>query len=174
MKAGLFQRVLKLRHELGPLGMAGLALLIGAGLFLVLVQQPLQDKRDRLASALERQAGRAAGQNGSAGEKLAALSRLLEPKEGTTDALAKLYAIGQATGVVLQSGSYRESRAGSVERYEIKLPVAGSYGQIRDFLKRALTEIPTLSLDQISLKRENRNEGAVHAGLQLTLHRAAR
>jgi len=167
-------RILRLRHELGPVGMAGLALLVGAGLFLMLVLQPLQDKRERLAHALERQAGRAAAQGGNASEKVAAVQRLLEPKEATTDALAKLYAIGQATGVVLQSGSYRESRAGGVERYEIKLPVSGSYGQIRDFLKRALAEIPTLSLDQMSLKRENRKEGALNAELNLTLHRVAR
>ena len=39
-------------------------------------------------------------------------------------------------------------------RYEIVLPVAGSYAQIRDFLKRALAEIPVLSVDQLTLKRD--------------------
>jgi hypothetical protein len=50
------------------------------------------------------------------------------------------------------------------------LPVAGSYPQIREFLRRSLAEIPVLSLDQINLKRENRNDGAVNAELRLTLH----
>ena len=36
---------------------------------------------------------------------------------------------------------------------------------------RSLAEIPVLSLDQITLKRENRREGTVHAELRLTLHR---
>jgi hypothetical protein len=49
------------------------------------------------------------------------------------------------------------------------LPVAGSYGQIRDFLKRSLAEIPIMSLDQISLKRAERSD-AVQAELRLTLH----
>jgi hypothetical protein len=50
------------------------------------------------------------------------------------------------------------------------LPVAGSYSQLRDFLKRATSEIPVLSVDQMSLKRESRNDGALQAELHLTLH----
>ena len=57
-----------------------------------------------------------------------------------------------------------------MQRYEIVLPLTGSYTQMRDFLKRSLTEIPVLSLDQITLKRENRREGTVQAELRLTLH----
>jgi hypothetical protein len=52
-------------------------------------------------------------------------------------------------------------------RYEIMLPVSGSYPQIRDFLKRALTEIPVLSLDSISVKRSDQ---ALQAEMRLTLH----
>ena len=55
-------------------------------------------------------------------------------------------------------------------RYEIVLPVSGSYPQIRDFLRRSLDEVPVLSLDQLSLKRESRNDSAVHAELRMTLH----
>jgi hypothetical protein len=50
------------------------------------------------------------------------------------------------------------------------LPLTGSYAQMRDFLKRALAEIPVLSLDQMTLKRETRRDGAVQAELRLTLH----
>ena len=52
----------------------------------------------------------------------------------------------------------------------VVVPLTGSYTQMRDFLKRSLAEIPVLSLDQISLKRENRREGTVQAELRLTLH----
>jgi len=51
----------------------------------------------------------------------------------------------------------------------IALPVAGSYGQIRDFLKRSLAEIPILSVDQLTLKREGKNN-VVTAEMRLTLH----
>ena len=56
-------------------------------------------------------------------------------------------------------------------RYEIVLPVAGSYGQIRDFLKRALAEIPVMSVDQLTLKREGKQPTlALQAEMRLTLH----
>ena len=50
------------------------------------------------------------------------------------------------------------------------VPLTGSYTQMREFLKRSLAEVPVLSLDQISLKRENRRDGTVQAELRLTLH----
>ena len=75
----------------------------------------------------------------------------------------------------LKSASYRTQQTdGRIVRYEIVLPVAGSYAQIRDFLKRSLADIPLLSVDQLTLKRETRtegrNEGAIQAELRLTLH----
>ena len=104
-------------------------------------------------------------------EKVASVYEYLEKPEATTDWLAKLYAIGKATGVELQSANYKTQNAGGrLQRYEIVLPLTGSYTQMRDFLKRSLTEIPVLSLDQITLKRENRREGTVQAELRLTLH----
>ncbi|MNC99262.1 hypothetical protein D3C83_174870 [compost metagenome] len=72
----------------------------------------------------------------------------------------------------LRSAAYRTQAAGArLERYEIVLPVSGSYAQVRDFLKRALVEIPVLSLDQVSLKRESRNDARVQAELRLAIHR---
>jgi hypothetical protein len=160
----------RLRDELGATGLAALVLFIAAGAFMALVLQPM--KRDN--RVLEARAGishdLATVQNVNAAEKVASVYEYLEKPEGTTDWLAKLYAIGKASGVELQSASYKTQNAGRLQRYEIVLPLNGSYAQMRDFLKRSLAEIPVLSLDQISLKRENRREGAVQAELHLTLH----
>jgi hypothetical protein len=162
----MIKRVLDLRHELGALGTAALIMLAAAGVFFLMVLQPMQDERARLENALSKNTPKA-----GAPANLVAFYGFLESKDDTTDALAKLYAIGTATGVVLQSGSYRSQKAaGRLERYELALPVSGSYAQIRDFLNRALAEIPALSLDQMTLRRDGRNDAAVHAELRLTLH----
>jgi hypothetical protein len=50
------------------------------------------------------------------------------------------------------------------------LPVAGSYTQIRDFLKRSLAEVPVLSVDQLTLKRDGKNAHLIQAEMRLTLH----
>jgi len=160
----------RVRDELGAMGMASIVLFIGAALFMTLVLQPLKDKNRVLAAragAMSDAPSAAATPN----EKLAAVYQYLAKPEAATDWLAKLYAIGRATGVELQSASYKtQGAAGRLERYEMTIPLTGSYTQMRDFLKRALAEIPVLSLDQISLKRENRREGTVQAELHLTLH----
>ena len=164
------------RDELGASGMAALALLALAALFLALVLRPLEVRNAELASQLERQSARAgAGRGGqgaaAAASKLDTFYRYLGRGEAPTDWLAKLYGIASATGIEMQSATYKTEPAGQrMERYEIVLPVTGTYLQVRDFLKRALAEIPVLSLDQMRVKREARNEGVVQAELHLTLH----
>jgi len=166
------EKLLRLKDELGPAGLAGLALLAAAALFFALVLQPMQQQSRALQAALESRDGPASAGSAPAQAGAAGLYRFLERKEETTDWLAKLHAIGQASGVELRSATYRTQAAGTrLERYEIVLPVSGSYAQIRDFLKRALAEIPVLSLDQVSLRRESRNDSRVRAELRLALHR---
>lgn len=161
--------VADLKAQLGAPGLAGLALLAIVLGFYALVLQPLQGKARSVAAASAPQAG---SHGGEALERLGELYRYLERREETTDWLAKLHAIGKGTGVQLRSATYRTHAAGPrLERYEIVLPASGSYPQIRRFLKRALAEIPVLSLDQVSLRRESRSDNLVQAELRLTLHR---
>lgn len=166
------QRLPRLIAELGTLGLAAGAILAGVTLFFAFVLAPMQEKSRSLQSRLAATpayAGVSAAPAGS--EKLHSVYGYLAKGEETTDWLAKLYGIGAATGVELRSASYKSEQAGRLERYEIVLPLTGSYVQMRDFLRRSLAEIPVLSLDQISLKREGRREGAVQAEVRLTLHR---
>ena len=168
----LYRSFYRLRDELGITGLAALLLLAGAGVFFTLVLQPLKDKSQVLESRAGRVRDGAPAQTSNAADKVGAVYEYLKKPETTTDWLAKLYAIGSATGVELQSASYKtQTTPGTkLERYEIVVPLTGSYTQMRDFLKRSLAEIPVLSLDQISLKRESRREGTVQAELHLTLH----
>jgi Tfp pilus assembly protein PilO len=164
------QRLLVLRDQLGPAGLASLALLAAAVAFFALAVQPLEQKERALRAAIEGQAGGPQAQLGA--DRLAAFYRFLERKEETTDWLAKLHGIARASGVEVRSAAYRTQAAGArLERYEIVLPVSGSYAQVRDFLKRALVEIPVLSLDQVSLKRESRNDARLQVELRLAIHR---
>jgi hypothetical protein len=157
--------------KLSFLDKASLALLGLALAFSFLVVKPLQERSRLLAARVSPEAA------GDADAKVAELYRFLgAAKEGEeartpTDWLAKLYGIGRGTGIELQSARYATPQGGGrIERYEIVLPVTGTYGQIRDFLKRALAEIPVLSLDQMALKRDSRTDGTVSAELHLTLH----
>jgi hypothetical protein len=157
----------RLTDRIGATGLAGILLLAAAFVFSNLVINPLEARVGRLQEKASRKGP--AVQPGA--EKVSAVYQYLEKDEETTDWLAKLHGIGAATGVQLKSAAYRTQKTDArIVRYEIVLPVAGSYGQIRDFLKRSLAEIPVLSLDQLTLKREAKNDGQIHAEMRLTLH----
>ena len=174
MKMNLHQykeQALRLRRELGVAGVGALALLVAAAVFDKAAVEPLQKRAALLAEKVERAQPGAAARAGSASSKIDSFYSYLNRSETTTDWLAKLYGIGKGTGVELKSAAYRtQAAAGKIERYEITLPVTGSYAQMREFVRRALAEIPVLSLDQMTLKRETREDGAVQAELKLTLH----
>jgi len=132
---------------------------------------PLEARLQALKQQAALHAPAPAGAPQSSAEKVNAVYDFLRRDEQPTDWLAKLHAIGTATGVQLKSANYRTQQGeGPILRYEIVLPVAGSYAQIREFLRRSAAEIPVMSIDQVSLKRENRNEAALHAELRMTVH----
>ena len=159
----------KIFHRIGASGAAGIFLLAAALFFSNFVVRPLEQRNALLAS---RTGPAAKAQPGA--EKVAAVYEYLRQAEEPTDLLAKLHAIGAASGVQMKSASYKTHGTDArIVRYEIVLPVAGSYAQIRDFLKRSLAEIPVLSLDQVTLRRQEGGSSkgsAVNAEMRLTLH----
>lgn len=159
----------RLIERIGVTGVVAIALLAAALAFSNFSVRPLEE-RNALLKGRKVEAAAA-----PSGEKVAAVYQYLAKEESTTDWLAKLHGIGAATGVQFRSASYKTQAAeGRLVRYEIVLPVSGSYGQIRDFMKRALAEIPVMSVDQVTLRKENegrgRAGGALQADLRLTLH----
>ena len=159
----------RILDRIGVAGVAAIGLLAAALFFSNFMVRPLQEKNLSLTEAASR-SGRKADA-GQSGEKVAAVYAYLQKEEDTTDWLAKLHGIGTATGIQMRAATYRTQPAeGRIVRYEIVLPVSGSYGQIRDFLKRAVAEIPVMSIDQVTLKKEERKGGALQAEMRLTLH----
>src|ERR671935_1207383 len=114
----------RLRDELGAMGVAAIALFVGAALFMTLVLQPLKEKNRSLAARAATVSDAPASAGGAAADKLATVYDYLAKPEAATDWLAKLYAIGRATGVELHSASYKtQGAAGRLERYEMTIPL---------------------------------------------------
>jgi len=165
----------RFRGALGPVGLASLALIAGAIAFHLAVEQPLEHRRQALERQLAPLAQRAGADRGpSAGDAAAALARFYGFFDTGKDApaqLAQLYAIGRSAGVELRAAEYRVQKAGpQIVRYEIVLPLSAGYAQIRTFLRNALVQIPVLSLDRISIRKERGADGHVQADVRLTLH----
>jgi hypothetical protein len=171
-------KLLQIRQDLGALGVSAVLVLAGSVSFQLAVVGPLEDKARRLGDQLEARP-RAAAANGmktipgaSQTARVGEFYKFFDNGERIEDSLAKIYGIAGAAGLQLRAAEYRlsEPRA-RLERYEISLPVQGTYGQIRLFLETCLRELPTLSLDRTVLRRKNANDTRIEADIVLTLHR---
>jgi uncharacterized small protein (DUF1192 family) len=164
-------------RKIGMLGVAGLALLAAAAALQTYGVKPLEEKSALLQSRLARQAAQnrvsdaRLARDAAPAAKLAAFYRFFRTENKTTDWLARLDAIARASGVELSAADYKMEKTDShLSRYEIALPLSGSYAHIRIFLEKALEQIPVLSLDQISFRRKNAAESTVQAEARMTLH----
>jgi hypothetical protein len=169
--------VARVRAELGAAGVAGLALLAAALACFTLVLQPLEERRARLEARLERLAppppplGGVLRTGAAPAAQLAAFYGFLERGREPPEWLARLHALAREAGLALPAAEYRLHATGTpLERYEIVLPVSGTYAELRAFLEAALGEIPVLSLDGVSFTRERAEQARVRAELRLTLH----
>jgi hypothetical protein len=91
----------------------------------------------------------------------------------TPDQLEKLYAAAEASGIALEQGDYRpvSGKSDKLERYQITLPVRGSYTQIRKFIGRLLADLPAASLDGVSFQRQKISDTQVESQIKFTLYR---
>ena len=163
----------KLRAELGFVGIVSLGLIACGLAFQFSVLRPLDARRLSLEQRVTQSfvPGRGTQSEASSGLTLPRFYRFFESSDDAPTQLAKLHTIGKAAGLDLRSAQYKVDRSGPrMLRYEITLPLSGSYSQIRTFLKNALAEIPILSLDQVNLKKDRPGDGPVNADVRMTLH----
>ena len=163
-------------QELGAMAVAALATVIAAAAVLLLAVHPLERQLVRLegevrrAARADEQGPKLAGEQRAAA-KLAAFYGFFERGERSDAWLARLYGIASAAGLELRLGEYRLLEpSGRVERYQVTLPVSGTYAQIRAFLESSLAEVPIMSLDQVKFRRKSIGEPRVEADIVLTLH----
>lgn len=165
---------------LGWPGVLGLALLVGAAsVYLTVVQDrtarlaELKRESASLKSRIERAAKSGIPETGSVEE----LNKFYGFFSGTTltEWLNKLYAAAGAQKLVLEQGEYRLSldKTGKLARYQVTLPVKGSYLQIRQFVDQALIDVPVAALDDINFKREAIGATQLEARIKFTLYGGA-
>lgn len=164
-------------ERLGWPGVVGLGLLAFAAMLAVSALLPLHREVDRLrdeADALARRvgAGDRAGAKPPVQDQLATFYAFFPASDSSPDWLGRIYKIAQAKGVQLQSGEYRIERAASprLRRYQMTLPVQGTYAQIRGFVGEVLEQVPAAALEEVTLKRESVESTRVEARVRLTLY----
>lgn len=87
------------------------------------------------------------------------------------DQLRRLEAIARKRGLALERADYRLNKAAAdkgLDRYQVVVPLRGAYPQVRDFMMTALSELPTMALDQVQLQRKDIADTTVDAQVTLT------
>jgi len=107
-----------------------------------------------------------------AAEQLRAFHAFFPERTQISAALGEFDRLAAQRQLVLASGDYKYSEEKNLRlgRYELRLPVRGSYTQVYSLIAAALNAMPALALDEIVIKRESRLAGEVEAQLRFSLY----
>jgi Tfp pilus assembly protein PilO len=170
--------VQRLVRRAGPTGILGVLLVLASlGLWLLLVEPESRRLTDALEQSLKLQArirssARQVQDLGETPEEQ--LSRFYGFFPGTStvpDWLAKIEQAAVREHLVLEQGEYRvvRDRLGLITRYQIALPIRGSYPQVVNFVQRVLKDIPIAAVESLSFERQQIGDPQLDAKLRLTL-----
>lgn len=170
-----------LRREIGRLGVAGavgIGLLVFAATFYLSAHRPAQTALAALrADARElqerlRMGGSLTQREATPAEQLATFYAFFPRPASTPQWLARIYAAAATHGIALEAGEYKLDRKPGerLGRYEIVLPVKGSYARIRSFVAEVLATVPAAVLEEVDLRRESAQSARLDARVRLTLY----
>lgn len=105
-------------------------------------------------------------------EELLSFYGFFPPLSSLPDWLERIYSAAEKNGVVLEAGEYRlvQEKGWRLARYQLTLPVKGSYGQVRGFIAQVLTDVPASALEEIGFRRDTVGTDRVDVRLRLTLY----
>ena len=155
----------------------GLALAVASQAYLWLAVEPLQQRIEalqrernskpqaelvRIDHALET----------SPRQQLASFYGFFARGKNVTEQLAKLYDVAKANGLEMQRADYRMTSVSGakLDRYQIVVPMQGSYSTIRAFVSAALRELPTMSVDQVQFQRKAIGDNTVDGQISFSFH----
>jgi hypothetical protein len=183
--AAATDRLARLRagaDRLGLTGVAGVGLMMFAAVWFFSAALP---ERARIAE-LERRVA-ALGHAVAPGDAAPAVRGGIEGQLDTfygffaveapvTAALARIHDAARGQGLAFDAAEYRVLREGALklDRYELSVPLRGSYAQLRGFVTEILDALPQAAVDELALQRDSVGEAQLEARLRLSIYRTAR
>ena len=96
---------------------------------------------------------------------------LLPLQDEANNKITEILHAATSVGIAINKVEYSSSSASSsLIKYQIRIPVQASYVQIRQFINAVLNTLPTVALNDISMKREDIGSDLIEANIQLTMY----
>lgn len=160
--------------RLGWVGVVGMLLIVASLAYENTVLRPREAALDEQMQHNEQARREATAEHArmaqSAGDASGRPALALAP--AATAALRRLFEAADKVGVELDQGEYRvtEVKDAHLLRYQLSLPLYGSYPEIRAFVTQALNADPALALTTMQLRRDSIETQELDALLNFTLY----
>ncbi len=168
----------RLMRRAGPAGLIG-ALLVAAalGLWLALVEPESRrlnqslEKSMQLQTRIRGSAHQVQDLGDTPEEQLSRFYGFFPGTATAPDWLAKIDQDAEHEHLVLEQGEYRvvRDRLGLITRYQIALPLHGSYPQVVNFVQHVLKDVPIAAVESLTFERQQIGDPQLDAKLRLTL-----
>ncbi|TFW71619.1 hypothetical protein C3Y98_05880 [Methylotenera oryzisoli] len=165
----------KLR-QLGWQGWLGLSLLLVSLLLMVMVVRPQASKIETLTSHIlelktNPNINKLKVKTDTQFDIEQKFYALLPQKNEANNKITEILHAATSAGIVTNKVEYSsQSLSATLIKYQISLPVQGSYVQIRQFINAVLNNLPTVALNDISMKRENIGSDLIEANIKFTIY----
>jgi hypothetical protein len=80
--------------------------------------------------------------------------------------IQKIFELAAAQGLQIAQAEYRRVDTGRIGRLQMQAPLRGTYPQVRQFLREVRTQLPSVSLDEFAMRR---NENGLEAKVLLSV-----
>jgi hypothetical protein len=163
-------------QRIGRLGVVGVSLCVFSVIAFLSNNVPLREQLQYQSDALETARTAAAQQHNpgvaqSPRQQAAGFFDSLPTRIEMPQVMAKIVAVSVAAGIELERGDYEyvPPDSGSIARYQLTLPVRGSYPQVRQFIEGTLTAVPAMALDSMRVERSKVSDQVIAADLQFSV-----
>lgn len=174
---GLVSRLRYWEHQLGWSMIAGIVLSIGAVLFYIVLGAPAAHRlHDMETGAAKMRAAIAQHKNNwipdSPRASLRVFYQSLPAKKNIPELMEQIFDAAYESNLAPDTGEFKliQEKEAAFCRYQITLPVQGSYANTRKFVNRVLLEMPSAALDDIDFNRDDVRNPEVEATIRFTLY----
>jgi Tfp pilus assembly protein PilO len=163
-------------QRLGRFGIVGLTLCVFSLITIASTNIPMRQQLALQSAELDSARAEAAearrpGTIQSPQQQATSFVSKLPTRNNVPEIMATIVSVATASGIKLERGSYEyiATDTDTIARYEMSLPVTGSYPQVKEFVENVLATVPSIALDSMRIERGDIADSVIAADLKFSI-----